>query len=144
MTRLFSDVNPEPEPKAWIRDGGDGFIVRKYGATLSMSGEVSDLYPVHVQTQTERAYANAVAREWNRERRAAEQREYARLWSSLLEVAADNPVTVAVLNLHAPDDSRYGMLCVSCWDSDESAAWPCPTIRAVAGVYGIDVPEWLW
>lgn len=95
-------------------------------------------------------HPTGIAHETLRARAAAKQQAYAGLWSRLLEVEADNPVTVAVLTLHAPEVAHTDwqgdpvLVCYGC-DAEgfevESPSWPCSTTVAVADVYGIDVPE---
>jgi hypothetical protein len=49
-----------------------------------------------------------------------------------------------VLELHAPDtEARSWLTCPVC-DADEldPGPWPCRTVVAVAGAYGIEVPAW--
>lgn len=124
---------------------GDGFlVVTKVGATMPVSAEV---WPVHVETDRERAYRLSLAREEYRARRAAEQQAYADLWSDLLALAdvdavQSSPVVNAVLQLHAPELSYGTLSCASCWDGDmDRMPWPCQTVETIAGAYGIVVPE---
>lgn len=133
-------TSPPPLPE------GDAFVVvTKVGVKLPMSAE---MYPVHIESGTERAYRESLACEEWRARRAAQQQAYAVLWSDLLTMAEVDQVqssgaVMAVLQLHAPVEDRYvTMACGVCQDGDmDRMPWPCATVETIAGVYGISIPE---
>lgn len=101
--------------------------VKRYRATVPVSGDVPKL------TLADALTPEALARYRQREAARAEALAAAREQLT----AITDPVARAVLDLHAPDD--FG----DCMGDDmegyeaEAPTWPCRTVEAVAGHYGI-------
>ena len=92
-----------------------------------------------IEPNREERYDRATFHErWRRESAARAQR-YAAGYSKLL--AAD-PITRAVLDLHAPVDHYNRLVCHGC-DADgydtEHPEWPCRTIETLARAHQLDM-----
>lgn len=67
------------------------------------------------------------------------------LHSALIEVPLD-PIVRAVLDLHCEVEQDWRGIgeCAGCdfggWEA-EAPEWPCPTVRLIASMSGIEVPE---
>lgn len=123
----------------------DGFLViTKVGARMPFSAE---MFGVRFGLTPDEKYELAVSIERRRQEQAKYEQALAFMWSTLLGVPIPGLAAFAidaVLDLHAPDtDSRSWLTCPVC-DADEldPGPWPCRTVVAIAGAYGIEVPEW--
>jgi hypothetical protein len=121
----------------------DGFlVVQKFGTRLAASAEI---FGVRFGRTPDEEYQRAVDLEQHRAEAADREQQLARMWDDVLDEAAyqGDHATTAVLHLHAPDsDSRSWLTCPLC-DADEldPGPWPCRTVKAIAGAYGIEVPQ---
>lgn len=80
--------------------------------------------------------------EWHKECKRKEKLRLAAVteFTADLERHAD-PAARAVMSLHHPTGDEQDE-CAECSSSDYyNDAWPCETITAIAGAYGVDVPE---
>ncbi|MDF1705031.1 MAG: hypothetical protein P1U38_09680 [Aeromicrobium sp.] len=111
---------------------------RKNAIAVSISREMA-VGMGFIEPNREERYERAVLHErWRRESAAREQR-YAAGYSALLNT---DPITRAVLDLHAPVSYYSRLVCQGC-DADgydtEHPEWPCRTIETLAHAHHLDM-----
>lgn len=113
----------------------------KHSVTLRVSREMAldaGLVQPTDAERVDRAARAARYREWKARRDAQE--------SAMLETlrGKDDPVTVAMLALHAPRQDSASADCAGCEYQGyeaEPIEWPCATVYRLAQVHGIPTPE---
>lgn len=112
--------------------------ITKIGAWLPISREMAVDHGLIEPTPEERQQARVRHEEYERERQAV----LARIDAARPKLnALTDPTARAVLDLHSEDDDHT---CEGCdWDGFEAERppWPCSTIRVVAEVHDIYIPE---
>jgi FAD/FMN-containing dehydrogenase len=127
----------------FARNGGT-LIVAKYGT----NGVVTIEQTYRVEPVDE--YQRAVDRERRRHEAAEREQQLAAFWSTLLgrtsgtRLPLAERAVAAVLELHSPDTDHWdsSLTCRVCDATDlDPGPWPCRTVKAIAGAYGIGVPQ---
>ena len=117
-------------------EGAEGHMV---SGPAEVGAEVL-VWPVKFETASERVRREARAR-LTRKRYV---RAVARLHDALVTSAVmrSDDVAVAVLKLHAPDEtaSGAGIACAACdHGCDELVEWPCATVTMIGEHFGVDL-----
>ncbi len=112
-----------------MNDDIEKITAEKFSISLHIPIELLD---DHVITPPTAQEADA-ARKRREAQRAAEAAAADADWRRLYEEFAHVRAVKAVLELHRPEDSVYGLVCthpVSGWEADPET-WPCPTYTAI-------------
>jgi hypothetical protein len=110
----------------------------KNAIAMTISREMALDYGLVEPTPEEAAERAEQAREW----RLREEQAW-RIFDAMVPrlAALTEPATRAVLNLHANNDAEGGPACDECYIGDDRAPWPCDTVKAIAAVHEIEVPD---
>lgn len=108
---------------------------------FNISREMAIMYGLIEPTDEERAEQERRSAEFHAEQVAARQ-TYQRATEHLNGLT--DPVSVALVALHGPVEGDFSVACHGC-DMDgyetEAPPWPCRTVRTIAEVSGIDLPD---
>lgn len=114
--------------------------VYKYGHVFNISREVALANGLVKPTAQEAAAMEQGRAKWKA--RLARAREV----YTEAKVALDGcteAATRAVLTLHAPDETGFAVTCSHCREGDmaDPVEWPCETVRVIADVHSIELPD---
>jgi hypothetical protein len=121
LEQLFAGVDLTADPQAPV------VFAKKQGYLVQVTNEQlqdADVWPVKVLTPEERDKQLAALRE-------QQMQEVAQ---TTLRLATAHPALMPVIDLHSPENTRYGLYCGGCDAgayAGDSPEWPCSTIELI-------------